>query len=332
MTTAGLTAFRKMAVARESLTSKGIAVTPPTYKLHGTCTLTPEPTFHTPTDEDGSLAEFLRDRQTAVISRIRYESDLDFENGLYIFNNAVRSTTAGAVDGVGAAARYPWNFTPDIKVRSNPLTFTWYYGDDENWFRIPFAIAENLELTWAAGDVVGVRIDLVGHEPTVLTSDFLGTLTDRVIEEVLTHEVTVKIADTYAGAATGTDIADSVLGGTIRLRTNYMPKRNVSDDKSFSYITEARRHLEIDIDFRASSLWRAEYNRWLATGLRAIEVTFPGQDDESLVCTAIGRYMGTPNIFDDADGENVVRMSLHSRRSTNDHFGFTMRSKLGALL
>lgn len=332
MTTAGLTALRRIALARESLTAKGTAVTPPTYKMHGTCTVTPEPTWHSPVDEQGSFAEFRRDVITGSMSRIRYEADLDFENVLYALSNAVRSANAGTAATVDGVSIFPWNFTPAIATRSNPLSYTWYYEDDENFFQIPFAICENLELSWAAGDPMGLRMDMYGHEINALATSPFGTLADRDIEEILTHGVSMRIADTYAGVGTGTDIADHVLGGTIRLRTNYMPKRNVSDSKEYSYITEARRHLEIDIDFRASSAWRTERAKWLSAGLRAVEVKFPGASTQELVCTAIGRYMGNPNLFDDADGENVARMSLHSRRVSNDHFGFSVKSKMGALL
>ena len=332
MTTSGLTAFRKIALGPE--TTKGTIV-PPTYKMHGTCTVTPGIEWHTPVDEDGTLAEFRRDRILRTMSRVRFESDLDFENGLYVLNNAVKGTAAGVLVAGSAPAVYDWDFTPAIDARSNPLSFSWYYGDDETDYVIPFAIAENLELSWAAGDSVKVRHDLFGQlaaTPVTANVAAFDALTDRDIVEVLTHEVTVKIADTYATVGAGTDIAESVLGGTIRLRTNYMPKRNVQSDDEFSYITEARRHLEMDIDFRATSDWVTEYDRWLSAGLRAVEVAFTGADDQSFICTAVGRYMGDPNLYDDSEGENTVRMSLHSRRVGSNHFGFSVVSALGTTL
>lgn len=322
------TAFRRIQVGLEATRGTAVAAD---KKLVGTLTMTPEVVWHRPVDERNSLAEFRRSIAVAQNSRLRYEADATYDQLIDILSMAVKgSITPSVVEITGRI----WTFTPNTTSKNVQDSYTFEYGDDVQAWESAFVIAENMELSIPLNEVVTVRADLFAKFAAKTT--FTAAISDPSLTEIVANHAKIYIDGTWANLGT-TQQAALLAGATIRLPTGVAPVKYADGSLDMSGVSESRTHLEIDLDLISSTAFVTEYDAYVAGTDRAIriELTGPiavGATPYKLTIDCFGRYVSAPELFGDRDGENMVRLALHSHEdSSGNHFEFAVTNLITGL-
>jgi len=315
------TAFRRIQGGLESTRGTGVAAD---KVFLGTLTMTPTVTFHRPVDERNSLAEFQRSIAVSQITRMRFEGDATYDQLIDWLSMAVRGAISPAtVESTGRV----WTFTPNTTSKNVQDSYTLEYGDDVQAWDSAFVICDNLELAIALNEVVSVRADLFGKFAAKTT--FTGSLSALAVTEIVANNMKVYIDGTYANLG-NTQVATLVAGATVRLPTGIAPARYADGSLDFGAVSESKTHLEIDLDLINSTAGITEYDAYVAGSDRAIrlEITGPiavSATNYKLTIDCFGRYVSEPELFGDREGENVLRLSLHSHEdASGNHFEFAV--------
>jgi len=148
------TAFRRIQAGLETTRGTGVAAD---KRLYGTLTMTPEVSMHRPVDERNSLAEFSRSVVVGQMTRLRFEGDATYEQLIDFLSMAVKGAISPSV--VETTGRV-WTFTPNTTSKNVQDSYTFEYGDDVQAWDCAFTICDNLELSFALGEVLQIRADL----------------------------------------------------------------------------------------------------------------------------------------------------------------------------
>jgi len=324
------TAFRRIQVGLE--TTRGMAVAAD-KKLIGTLTMTPQVTWHRPVDERNSLAEFRRSVAVAQMTRLRYEGDATYDQLIDILSMAVRGGISPTT--VEVTGRI-WTFTHNLTSKNVQDSYTFEYGDDVQAWEADFVIVDNLELSIALNEVVQIRAEMFAQFAAKTT--FTGSVDDTAVTEIVANNMKVYIDGAYADLGT-TEKATLVAGATVRLVNNTRPVKYADGNLDFSDVSEAKNHLEFDLDLISSTAFITEYDAYVAGTNRAIrlEITGPtavGATAYKLTIDAFGRYVAEPELFGDRDGENMVRLQFHSHEddiATPNHYEFAVTNLITAI-
>ena len=332
-------AFRRIYAAKEAAKGTALALAATATKLTGALTVNPEIGRHNPMDERFSLAEYRRNRITRTDARLDWDGDTIYQYLPMFLGMAVKGgVAAGAV--VGDTVSKLYDFTPTEQALNNPDAYTFHYGDDQLVQQLSYVTAESLEITFNPGEVATMRAQLFSHHPATVLA-WPGTLPDDATNliEVLGHEASVYIDDTWADIG-GTQKSNLVLGGTLRINSGFVGKRDIESDEDFNYITERRRHWELDLDMKVNADFRTEYAKYSQDGLgaiRAVRLAFDGPDIAASTATAktkygftvsmMGYHMVDPSLLQEREGEDFVRMSIHSAQlssGTDEHLAVSL--------
>jgi len=92
------------------------------------------------------------------------------------------------------------------------------------------------------------------------------------------------------------------------------------------------------MDLVSSAAAITEYDAYVGGTTRAIRIEILGDltGDSSFKYSfyfdVTGKYVTAPEIWGERDGEDIVRLALHSHEdSSGNHFSFTLRNKLTAI-
>jgi len=326
------TAFRRIQVGLESTRGTGVAAD---KKLIGSLVLTPEVMWHRPVDERNSLAEFRRSVAVGQISRFRYEADATYEQLADILSMAVKGAITPTTPGGGTDSRL-WTFTPNTITKNVQDSYTFEYGDDVQAWDAAFTIIENLELAIAADEVMTIRADMFAKFAAKTT--FTGAISDPTLNggEVIANGAKIFIDGTYANLG-NTQQASLLAGATIRLPTGIVPVKYADGSLDFSSVSEQRTHVELEMDLISSTAAITEYDAYVAGTDRAIRIQITGGIIEAAISyiftfDIFGRYVTAPEVWGERDGENIVRMVLHSHEdSSGNHFEYVVQNKVAAI-
>ncbi len=315
------TAFRRIQGGLESVRGTGVAAD---KVFLGTLTMTPTVTFHRPVDERNSLAEFQRSIAVSQMTRMRFEGDATYDQLIDWLSMAVRGAISPAtVETTGRV----WTFTPNTTSKNVQDSYTLEYGDDVQAWDSAFVICDNLEIAIALNEVVSVRADLFGK--FAAKTSFTGALSAPAVTEIVANHAKVYIDGTWANLGS-TEVPTLLAGATIRLPTGIAPARYADGSLDFSAVSESKTHLEMDLDLINSTAGITEYDAYVAGTDRAIriELTGPiavGATPYLLTIDCFGRYVSEPELFGDREGENLMRLSLHSHEdASGNHFEFAV--------
>lgn len=309
----GLEAFRRIQTGLEATRGTLVAAD---KKLYGSLTMTPEITYHRPMDERNSLAEFRRSVATAQRTTLRYEGDATYDQIVDFLSMALKGAITPTGPVVMSEADRLWTFTPNLTSKNVQDSFTFEYGDDTQEFECGFVVCENLELSIALGEVLGLRADLFGKLAAKAT--FTGSISEVAVTEIVANDVEIWIDGTYANLGT-TLKATLLTGGSIRIATGLVPVKYADGSLDMSTVMEQRRHLEMDLDLAIGTDGITEYDAYIANTDRAIRIKFTGaaivgsaSQVYALTIDAFGRYTSAPELFGTRDGENIMRLSFSS--------------------
>ncbi len=303
-------AFRRIQIGQESTRGTLVAAT---KRLVGTITMTPEINWHRPMEDRNSLAEFFRSVVVGQGTRLRFEGDASYDQIIDFLAMALK----GGVTAVqqGATAAYKWTYLPNLTAVNTPDSYTIEFGDNTQEFECGFVVVENLELAVALGEVVVLRADMFGKLAAKAT--FTASLINPTnFEEIVANNLKVYIDTTYAGLGT-TEKSSLVTGATIRLATGLSPVKYANGGLEMDSVSEAKRHLELELEMVMGSAFVTEYDAYIAGTARAIRLEFTGSEiatpyNHLLTVDVFGKYTSPPELFGERDGEDIVRLTLAS--------------------
>ena len=323
------TAFRRIQAGLETVRGTGVAAD---KVMLGTMTMTPTVIHHRPVDERNSLAEFQRSIAVAQSTRLRFEGDATYEQLIDWLSMSVIGAVAPATVEVTGRV---WTFTPNTTSKNVQDSYTFEYGDDIQAWDSAFSIIENLELSIALDEVIQIRADMFARFAAKTT--FTGALSaDAVINEIVANQMKVYIDGTYANLGV-TEVPTLVAGATVRLPTGITPAKYADGNLDHNAVSESKTHLELDLDLIVSTEMVTEYDAFVAGTDRAVrlEITGPiavGATNYKLTIDCFGRYVAPPELFGERDGEDMVRLQLHSHEDVSgNHFEFAVTNLITAI-
>ncbi len=319
------TAFRRIQIGLEA--TRGTALAADKVML-GTLTMTPQVTFHRPTDERNTLAEFHRAVAVAQSTKLRFEGDATYEQLIDWLSMAVKGAISPSTPEGSARL---WTFTPNLTSKNVQDSYTFEYGDDQQAWESAFTICENLELGITLGEVMTVRADLFAKFAAKTT--FTGALSvPALITEVVANHMKFYVDGSWANIG-NTESASLLAGATVRLGTGIRPSNRADGSLDFATVSESKRHLEIDLDFIMSSAAMTEYDAYVANTLRAIRLELIGgiadmATNYQVNIDILGKYVSEPELFTDRDGEDIMRMTIHSEEDgSGNEMSFAVTNK-----
>lgn len=322
------TAFRRIQAGLESVRGTGVAAD---KVFLGTLTMTPDVSFHRPSDERNSLAEFHRAVAVRQASRMRFEGDATYEQLIdWLSMSVIGGVTPSVVEVTGQV----WDFVPNLTTKNIQDSYTVEYGDDVQAWDAAFTICDNLELAIALDEVIQVRADLFAKFAAKTT--FTGALSAPAVNEIVANNMQVYINDSWANLG-NTEVPALVSGATVRLGTGLAPAKYADGSLDHNAVSESKRHLEIDLDLIMSTEAITEYDAYVANTLRAVrlEVTGPiavGATNYKLTIDCIGKYVTAPEVFGERDGEDIIRLQLHSEEdASGNEFRFEVTNLVAAI-
>ncbi|MBU1173742.1 MAG: hypothetical protein KKD44_29580 [Proteobacteria bacterium] len=237
----GLRGLRKIEIGEEG--TKGTAV-PATAGLVGVLTMKESPTIHRPVEERGQLAEFSRSVKVGNLAELTLESDVTFEQILWLLHMGVLGNVTPVTAGAPATANR-WTFTPAMAAAGVFDSFTIEYGDDIEQWESEYCMASAIEISGAMNEPMKVRGDIFGRKMTVC--NFTGNA-PPVVESVLTQKARLYIDD-ETGKIGGTLQADTLISFTYRINTGLGFKRFADGSIDFSSYGENFKGVELRMTF-----------------------------------------------------------------------------------
>jgi len=238
----GLRALRKIQIGEEAI--KGTAI-PATNALAGVLTMKESPTIHRPVEERGQLAEFSRSVKVANLAELTLESDVTFEQILWLLHMGVLGGVVPVTAGAPATANR-WTFTPAMAAAGVFDSFTIEYGDDIEQWESEYCMASAIEISGAMNEPMKVRGDIFGRKMTVCA--FTGAFSVPTVESVLTQKARLYIDD-ETGKIGGTIQSDTLIGFTYRINTGLTFKRFADGSIDFSSYNENFKGVELRMTF-----------------------------------------------------------------------------------
>ena len=239
MSSAGFKAFRRIQIGAE--TTSGTAVAANKY-LVGTLGMQLNQDIHMPDQwETGRLASF---EQSDVLMRdaaLPFDSDASYGDVPYLLEMSVEQGTATApvADTSPAILTYEPNYTS----ANNPRTFTVEYGDNVQAYESSYVACRQLEFSGQAGGVLSVKADLFGQDMT--ESTFTSSINPAIREIVKMSDADVYVNSAWAD--TPTAVNNVLVDMNWRFMTGYAPQRYVDGTFTFTEISQAKRHVELDM-------------------------------------------------------------------------------------
>ena len=214
----GVTAFRGAAAKSQYnpaglLLDNRIAFNTPSVAnflfMLGTVQLTDQQEFYIPEEERNSLARVHRSTPTSKHAEIRFEGSMQFERMHELFSmvaghasghaEALLAGSLAADPNYGAGNRdvqelldselYRWVWKPLMDKATVPEIYTWFYGDNGQFYRMQDTISKSMDLRYEMNTAVMQSMELFGKG--VVEMDLPDAPQDNV------HDAVSQITDVY---------------------------------------------------------------------------------------------------------------------------------------
>lgn len=301
------TAFRKAQFSKEAVKGTKPVIT----KLAvGKVSFNPEVRWFEPDEDYGRLSRYNRRIKVDESTKLQWEGGLTFEQCMYLFNTSIK----GGVAGVLLTPGYAWSYDPNIITANAPDTLSLEVGDDQEQFDIPYVFCTGLELSFGMNDVWKFRADMVGRPMVV--GNFTGSINPTTVEEVLGSKSRLYCDTTWAGLG-GTEMASSIISGSIKLNTGFTPVKYGDANLYYTTYSESKRFLEADlvIAFNSDAVTRfAEFIAGTAKfyKIKTLGTLISGSTYKELSISLSGAIQSWDKLGE-RDGEDVVSIKLVSQ-------------------
>src|SRR3990167_7463506 len=150
----GLRAFRRAQLGKE--TTSGTAVAATQILLPTSLTIDDVMSFHEPAEERLSLSMFHRSQVKGIGPiKIRYDSDLLYEEIVYWLQGAVKGGVAPTQPDVGTDL---YTITPVYTATNAQNTYTIEAGDNEQEIEVEYCAVESIDITFGAEEAAKVSV------------------------------------------------------------------------------------------------------------------------------------------------------------------------------
>ena len=312
MTTAGVTAFRRIQIRNQTARGTRRPFRNVDKPLYGTLQLTPDRQFYLPEEDRNSLAQLHRATTTATQSNMRFEGSLQFETFKHIARMAFSQTqgTAPVVSTIhdASASTSPEHLrdyvvTRNMRERNAPNSHALQFGDNYAGYQVDDCLISNLELRWAMNDVIMLSADIFGGFPRILSTtsrvpnygtptylrvtDAVSQLTDVYIgndKDVYKTNPTLSANGVLLPAAPDTDNLKSGLMSalTMSIPTGLEPVRYSSGSVNLEDFSEMKSAFDLDFTIRHNEDGAAEYAAYTNEAFRFFELRVNGPVAEEL--------------------------------------------------
>lgn len=324
------TALRRIQVGLES--THGTLVAADTILL-GALQYTDQRTFHQPEDEErNSLALVHRSTELTKATALQFTGALTFEQALQFLSMGVKGGISPTTPTNGVLTR-DWTFTPSLTADNAHDSFTFEYGDDQQEYECGYVMAEQLEFTFAMGEVGQLSATLFGQ--STAKSTFTGSITVPTVEDVVSQTVQMYKDSSWANLGT-TELTGTLANAVIRLPTGLSMARYASGSTEFTTHGIAKRACEVELTVRHNNSGEALYDDYVAQNLIFIRLEATGSEIEQVTPTydKLFRFDGAirlsepPQFFEDYNGFNTVmlRGRTYEDPTSNNDFSFMVRN------
>jgi len=265
------------------------------------------------------------------------ETEANFEQIADLFQMAGLGTfgggnRAGSAQGASGSAVV---FTLPVPTTSGPVTYSYTVeaGDDAEAELIPYALAEEIKLSWKGGEAMKVSANLIGRyvqrSNAVGSFNAVGTLPS--VEYILSSG---SVWLTPAGSAFGTGLVPSgnLLEGELTFTSKWTPKFPVDSGTTYFH-TAVFTGIDIEGQFTFEHQSTGTYSAAGSTGQKQkfrdmvpqlVRLAWPGGTisegttyQNKLLQIDLPIKYSEIEPLDDIDGNDVVAMSFLSKYSTS---------------
>lgn len=320
------TAFKRIQMDKES--TPGTEVDGVTQLL-GRLTVTPNITRYHPEDNERNSFALLHNDDVIVSqqSDLVYEGDLSFEQIPHLLVMAMKGGVSGAQ--VSATTAYEWTFTPSMSAANVPdqgtkTTYTFEYGDDTAMMTITYVFGTEIQFTYALGQPIKVRVNLVGKLldatksfGTLTSGGEFGspTITYGDVEYAVSQKTSIYVDTTWSGLGS-TKKSGLLVGGTVTLPSGFIPDYFHDGSLDFSSIGEMARAGTVELIVVHNADGNAELDKFLASPSTQVFIRLEtlgsliesGQTNTFRLDMAI-KWLEPPELFgEDHNGNTAYRL------------------------
>jgi len=267
------------------------------------------------------------------LARIKLDSDLTFEQILYILNMGFVGLTTPS----GAGADRTWQFTPSVIADPALNTYTLGYRKTDgttNWDeRITYAFAESWEISAAWGENAKISAELVGR-PIEIGTAITGPVTVPSVNFVPAALFKVYIDSTF-GALGTTQKLGTVVSFRLTYQSPYQAKFYLDGrtDLSFSSfgLKDADWALEIQTEFTADMLIEQQIADNNPGSLRYVRLEAVGpvlgaSNYEIEIDAACEYEVGGFDVDGDRDGNGTCTLKMVGSYDTTNSLGLKIKA------
>ena len=302
---AGLTAFRRIQIGKESTRGTPIAAT---KILLGKLEYTPTLDFYNPIDEErNSLAAHHRLSIVGQRADLKFDAAANYEQLIYFLAMALKGGITASTPGGGVNSR-DWTFNPSLTAVNAQNAYTFEYGDDQQEYESAFVMAKSLEFVYAMNAPVMLRADMFGYFPA--KSTFTGALTVPTINDIISMKTKIYIDTTWAGLGT-TQKTGALVSGNVKFNTGLQMTKYGDGALDFSSFAEDKNFAEIELVMVHNAIGEALYDDYAAQTLKFVRLITTGAIIEAALTYTLTvdlaiRITEPPKMFDTQDGEDVI--------------------------
>jgi len=291
-----------------------------------------EPKFWARTQNGIMVPKSQRGTIATRMAKIALESDLTFEQILYILNMGF----AGLTTGTGASADKTWQFTPSVIADPALNTFTLGYRKTDgttSWDeRVVYMFATDWEISAAIGDNAKISANLVGR-PVELATAITGAIAVPTVNYVPAALFKIYINDTF-GALGTTQKLGTVISFRLAYQSPYQPKLYLDGRTDLSFtsygLKDAEWTLEIQTEFTADMLLeqqKADDNPGALRYIRleAVGAALGGSNYEIEIDGAFEYEQGGFNVDGDRDGNGTCTLRLVGSYDNTNSLGLMIK-------
>lgn len=251
------------------------------------------------------------------LARIHLESDLTFEQILYVLNMGFQGLTTPS----GAGADRTWQFSPTYVADPALNAFTGGYRKTDgttNWDeRIAYMFADSWSISAAIGENAKISAELVGR-PIELATAITPAIAVPTVNYVPSALFKLYLNDTF-GAIGTTQKTCTIISFTLNYTSPYQHKLYLDGRTDLSFcsygLRDADATLEIQAEFTADMAAEqaiADNNPGTLRYVRleAVGASLGGSNYEIEIDGAWEHEVGGFNVESDRDGNGVVTMRL----------------------
>jgi len=223
-------------------------------------------------DEDRqSFDAHFRSQPGLIQSGMQLDAAATYEDVPWWCQLALKGGVTGVLSNTSV---YTYTFVP-TQATDDLKTATIETGDDTQAWKAGFVMVDELELSAALGEAIKLRVKLIADD--FATATFTGALSDRVLEDAVTHLSKVAIGN--AGAVPSSYLTGRLIGWTFKVQNMLKPKF-FADGGGAKYtgMGRARRKFTLDLAFEGNAATITERANYDSKTPRVVRVTAIGSN------------------------------------------------------